>query len=72
LPGSVTLVVGVNGQAGYCIVGSDTEATFPHIWSLYDSENGGLRGIYVTELQAEADCSDPQITQFGSLTGAGA
>jgi Domain of unknown function (DUF4190) len=71
LPGSVTLVVGVNGQAGYCIVGSDTDASFPRVWSLYDSENGGLQGIYVTEAQAEDDCSDPLITQFGSLTGAG-
>jgi hypothetical protein len=71
LPGSVTLVVGVNGAAGYCIVGTDANASFPRLWSLYDSENGGLQGVYVNELDAEHDCSDPQITQFGGLTGAG-
>ncbi len=64
-----SLLVGVNDETGYCIIGTYATGS-SHTWSLYDSQNGGLQYITYHSLSAaEADCSDPAINDFEPLVG---
>lgn len=54
----VSVVVGINGNIGYCLVGTQSA----NQWFLYDSGNHGVQQtVFPTALAAEQACSDRAI-----------
>ena len=54
------ILAGVDGDRGYCLIGSTGDG-----WIVYDSQRGGISAVtYASQSEAEAACSDPEITDF--------
>ena len=64
-----SIVVGVDGYNGYCVVGTHSGS---QSWFLYDSSGGGETGTsFSSQADAEIACSDPAISQYVTLAGDG-
>lgn len=62
-----TLVAGVDGDTGYCLIGSPSAGD---VWILYDSQAGGILDMtYPTEADAEAACSQANVTDYQTIAG---
>jgi hypothetical protein len=64
-----SIVIGVDGSTGYCIVGTHSGS---QRWFLYDStQDGAYARPFGSQADAETACSDPAISQYATLAGDG-